>query len=69
LTFSATYDDMGAVRTVEFRRGGATMPVTQASKREFVSAYVKWYAFFVLFHCLSCGIRCDSSRIRVPAGF
>jgi hypothetical protein len=40
LTFTASYEELGVVKTVELRKGGASIAVTQDNKREFVAFLV-----------------------------
>lgn len=42
LTFSTSYDNFGMEQLVEFKAGGAHIPVTNANKQEFVDLYVDW---------------------------
>ena len=42
LTFCTSYDNFGMEQLVEFKAGGAHVPVTNANKQEFVDLYVDW---------------------------
>lgn len=41
-TFSVSYDVFGAKRTVELKKGGADIPLTNANREEYVRLYTKW---------------------------
>lgn len=43
LTMSVSYDNYGQEVVVDLVEGGATVPVTDLNKEEFVRLYVKWY--------------------------